>query len=135
MFPKGLTYKAWAVIFTVFSFVVSNFGLSRIIDYSVPVLMFLYPPAIALILLALGGKLFNHERVVYVCVMAFTCFAALFDLVKTLPPAVRDRFHLEPMIDLAKEVLPLYSLNLGWVVPALLGLVMGLILRAFAKKK
>ena len=32
MFPKALPYKMWAIIFTVFSLVVSNFGLSKIIE-------------------------------------------------------------------------------------------------------
>lgn len=47
MFPDKLSYKAWAIIFTLFSFIVSNMGLSTIIRYSVPVLMLIYPPAIA----------------------------------------------------------------------------------------
>ena len=54
MFPKGPGYRAWAVLFTLISFALSNFGLSTIISYSVPVLMFLYPLAIALVLLALA---------------------------------------------------------------------------------
>ena len=40
MFPKGLSYRAWAVIFTVLSFLISNFGLSKIISYSLPLLLF-----------------------------------------------------------------------------------------------
>ena len=80
MFPKGLSYRAWAVIFTVLSFLISNFGLSKIISYSLPLLLFLYPLAITLILLALFGNLFHHDRAVYVSVTAFTCIAALFDL-------------------------------------------------------
>ena len=44
-----LSYKAWAILFTLFSFAVSNVGLSAIIEYSIPVLMLIYPPAIALI--------------------------------------------------------------------------------------
>ena len=47
-----LSYKAWAILFTLFSFAVSNVGLSAIIEYSIPVLMLIYPPAIALIILA-----------------------------------------------------------------------------------
>lgn len=47
MFPDKLSYKAWAIIFTLFSFIGSNMGLSTIIRYSVPVLMLIYPPAIA----------------------------------------------------------------------------------------
>lgn len=62
MFPKGLSYRAWAVIFTVLSFLISNFGLSKIISYSLPLLLFLYPLAITLILLALFGNLFHHDR-------------------------------------------------------------------------
>ena len=43
LFPNALSYRSWIVIFCVFSFAVSNFGLTSIINYSVPVLMFLYP--------------------------------------------------------------------------------------------
>lgn len=39
LFPHALSYRAWAVVFTLFSLIVSNIGLSAIITYSVPVLM------------------------------------------------------------------------------------------------
>lgn len=133
MFPNSVSYKTWAIIFTVFSFAVSNFGLSKIINYSLPVLMFLYPLAITLILLALSGKLFGHDRVVYVCVTAFTCVAAVFDLVKTLPAELQAGLHLEPVIGFARNVLPWFDLNLGWVVPAIVGLALGLVLRKMRK--
>ena len=130
MFPKGLSYKTWAVVFTVFSFCISNFGLSKIIEYSLPVLMFLYPLAITLILLALSGKLFAHDRAVYVSVTAFTCAAAVFDLIKTLPEGLRSSLHLDGAIGFAETVLPWFHLNLGWVVPAALGFALGMLLRA-----
>lgn len=129
MFPKGCSYKTWAVVFTAFSFCVSNFGLSKIIEYSLPMLMFLYPLAITLIGLALFGKLFDHDRAVYVSVTGFTCFAALFDLIKTLPESVRGALRLEGVLDLAEKILPWFQLNLGWVVPALIGLILGLLIR------
>ena len=130
MFPKGLSYKTWAVVFTVFSFCISNFGLSKIIEYSLPVLMFLYPLAITLILLALSGKLFAHDRAVYVSVTAFPCAAAVFDLIKTLPEGLRSSLHLDGAIGFAETVLPWFHLNLGWVVPAALGFALGMLLRA-----
>ena len=135
MFPKSCSYKTWAIIFTVFSFCVSNFGLSRIIDYSLPVLMFLYPLSITLILLALCGKFFNHDRAVYVSVTAFTCVAALFDFLKTLPAGLRAALHIDTVVDLAGKVLPFFKLNLGWVVPAFIGLVIGLIIHLNRKNK
>lgn len=134
MFPKSLSYKTWAYIFTIFSFVVSNFGLSRIIEYSLPVLMFLYPLAITLIILALIGKLFDHDRVVYVSVTVFTVFAAMFDFFKTLPEALQNTLHLDFVIGFAQKVLPWFNLNLGWVVPAIIGFVLGLVIRATRKK-
>jgi len=134
MFPQALSYKAWACIFTVFSFVISNFGLSAIISYSLPVLMFLYPLAITLILLALCGKWFDHDRSVYVSVTAFTLAAALFDFAKTLPEGLQNGLHLDTIIVLAQKILPWFDLNLGWVVPALVGLIVGLVLRAIRKR-
>ena len=135
MFPNGFSYRVWAVIFTVFSFVVSNFGLSRIISYSLPVLMFLYPLAITLILLALCGKLFDHDRAVYVSVTAFTCVAALFDLLKTLPAGLQNALHLNGVVALAERYLPLFHLNLGWVLPALLGFLLGMGIHIRGKNK
>ena len=134
MFPRGLSYKAWAMLFTAFSFGISNFGLSRIIEYSLPVLMFLYPLAITLILLALLGKLFDHDRTVYRCVTAFTGFSALFDLIKTLPVGVQSSLHLEGLVRLAENTLPWFRLNLGWVVPAAIGLALGMTVRAIRKR-
>ena len=134
MFPKALSYKAWAIIFTGFSFVVSNFGLSKIIEYSLPVLMFLYPLAITLIILALIGKIFDHDRVVYVSVTAFTVFAAVFDLIKTLPEGIRSGLHLDGLVGLAEKVLPWFNLNLGWLVPAIIGFVIGMIIHRTKKK-
>lgn len=135
MFPKKLSYRTWAVIFTVFSFCISNMGLSSIINYSVPVLMLIYPPAITLILLALCGKLFDHDRNVYLCVTAFSWAASVFDFMKTLPADVQTSLHLDQAVDAARKVLPFFDLNLGWVLPSAIGLVMGLLIRRAKKER
>lgn len=49
-------------VFTGISFLLANVGLTATITYAVPVLMFLYPLAITLILLALLGHFFDHDR-------------------------------------------------------------------------
>ena len=126
LFPKGPGYKAWAVIFTLVSLLFSNLGLSAIIGYSVPVLMFLYPLSITLILLSLTGRLFGHDRVVYVSVTAFTLVGAVYDLLRTLPEGVRAACRLDGFLAVVKDALPLAELGLGWVCPALLGLAIGL---------
>ena len=135
MFPKALSYKAWAVIFTAISFILTNFGLNRVLEYSLPALMFLYPLTITLILLALFGKLFDHDKAVYISVTAFTCTAALFDFLKTLPAALRNALHLDGILALAQKCLPLFSLNLGWILPAIIGFIVGLSIRALRKHR
>ena len=85
IFPKGPAYRVWAIVFCVVTFLISTMGLSAITAWSLPVLMFLYPLAITLILLALFGKLFHHNRVIYISVTACTLVTALFDLVQSLP--------------------------------------------------
>lgn len=135
MFPDRLSYRTWAVIFTLFSFCISNIGLSSIIQYSIPVLMLIYPPAISLIILALCGKLFHHDRIVYICVTAFTWAAAIFDFFKTLPSELQTTLHLDQAVIAAGKILPFFDLNLGWVLPALIGLLLGILLRSAKKKK
>ena len=134
MFPGFLPYRAWAVIFTAFSFGISNFGLSKIIEYSIPVLMFLYPLAITLILLALCGGLFHHDRAVYLSVTAFTCAAALFDFMKALPASLRSALHLDGLLGFVGRALPLFNQSFGWVLPAAVGLALGLAIR-FARNR
>ena len=65
LFPGKLDYPKWAVVFTGASLLISNIGLSQIIALSAPVLYFLCPLAIVLILLGLFGNWFGHARVVY----------------------------------------------------------------------
>ena len=129
-----LSYKAWAILFTLFSFAVSNVGLSAIIEYSIPVLMLIYPPAIALIILAFIGKFFHHDKAVYISVMAFTWAAAIFDFMKTLPAGVQSSLHLDRLVAFARQYLPLFDLNLGWLLPACLGFVIGLVIRFSGRK-
>ena len=128
-----ISYRTWAILFTVFSFAVSNIGLSAIIEYSVPMLMLIYPPAIALILLAFIGKFFAHDRAVYVATMIGTWAAAIFDCMKTLPASVQTSLRLDVPIAFAEKYLPLFDKNLGWLLPALVGFAIGMVIRSSRK--
>ena len=121
------SYRGWAILFTAFSFAVSNVGLSAIINYSIPVLMLIYPPAIALITLAFIGRFFGHDRIVYIAVMIPTWIAALFDFMKTLPGSAQTALHLDAPIQFAAANLPLFDKNLGWLLPAVIGFAIGMI--------
>ena len=129
-----ISYRSWAILFTVFSFAVSNIGLSAIIEYSIPMLMLIYPPAIALILLAFLGKFFAHDRTVYITTMTGTWVAAIFDCMKTLPAPVQTALHLDTPIAFAAAHLPLFDKNLGWLLPAVIGFAAGMAIRAVRRQ-
>ena len=126
MFPNTLDYKKWAVIFSLFSLVVSNFGLTTIIDYSIPVLMFLYPLAIVLVLL---GIFFykSDNKLIFRCTLLFTAIVASLDFIKALP------FGID--MSLASKYLPLFDIGFSWVLFSILGLILGLIIDKIRKNR
>lgn len=134
LFPKRLSYKAWVVVFTLVSFGFANFGLNNIISYSIPVLMLLYPLTIVIILLSIFGGAFNYSSTVYKWTIAFTMVPAVFDGVKSLPAGAISSLHLEGFISTLGSILPFSDVGMDWVVPAVIGLVIGLVFY-FAKKK
>ena len=127
LFPGGPSYPVWAVGFCVLSFLIANLGLNAIVAYSVPVLMFLYPLAIVLVLLTLFGSWFDNNRHVLRWTIAFTAVAALADFLRALPEGTQDALHTAPVTDMLGNVIPLSELGFGWIVPAAVGFVIGLI--------
>ena len=126
MFPNTLDYRKWVIIFTIFSFVISNFGLTTIINYSIPVLMFLYPIAIVLILLGIFSYRTDNP-IVFRCTLVGTIFAAIFDFIKALP--------LNIDISFMSKVLPFFDIGFSWIVPSIIGLIIGLLFNSIKRRK
>ena len=135
LFPSGPKYRTWAILFCLGSFLIANLGLSAIINYSLPVLMFLYPLSIVLILLALLSRFFGGDRTVYRWTIGFTLVAAVYDLFCALPAAVKTALHLDGLLTFLTRILPLAELGLGWMLPALLGFLLGLALHFLRRQK
>lgn len=134
LFPKTLSYRAYAIVFCLFSFCIANFGLSRIIELSLPVLMFLYPLTITLILLCLLGSRFHYDRRVFVSVTVFTALAAALDFLNALPAGAKEFLHADVLLSAAADFLPFFSLGMGWVIPACTGLLIGIIFHLTDRK-
>ncbi|MDR7237964.1 branched-chain amino acid transport system II carrier protein [Neobacillus drentensis] len=119
--PK-VSYKMWVLIFSLVSFVIANFGLSNIINYSIPVLMFLYPLAVALMLLTFLSKLFNHSRLVYVAAISVTFLISIIDGFKTFCDLLGMEYFgwLTHIVSFYERVLPFYKNGLGWLLPVLI---------------
>lgn len=119
IFPK-ISYHVYLIIFAVFSFGVSNFGLAELINLSLPVLVAIYPIAIVLMVFALFGNLFNHAPSVYGVALIFTGVVALYDGIK------QAGFTIEAY-DNFLSIFPFYEQGIAWVVPALVGGIIGYI--------
>jgi len=121
LFPK-ISYKKFVVFFSLLTFIVANFGLANIISYSIPVLMFLYPLSIVLMLLTFLSPLFNHSQLVYVSTIAVTFLISIFDGLKALCDSLEISYinWMEPVLAFYESVLPLYNEGLGWLIPAVI---------------
>ena len=133
IFPKGPSYRKWAVLFSTLSFLFANLGLDAIVSWSKPVLLFLYPLAITLILLTLFGRLFGNDGRVYRWVTGFTAAAAAVDFINALPGQVLSALRLEKTAEAVRDFLPFAENGFGWICPALLGLVIGILYCAYKK--
>lgn len=121
-----VSYRQWLGFMCLASFLTANFGLDTIISWSTPMLMFLYPFAMVLILLSIASPLFKRDPVVYAFVVVFTAVPALLDMVAAFPAVVSQSAFGKALGAFQQSYLPFASLGMDWVVPAVVGLVLGL---------
>lgn len=135
MFPNSISYNNYAILFTLTSLVIANFGLETIIQLSLPVLMFLYPLAIALILLSLAAPILRKQRDVYQWTIGFTLIAAFFDFLNAVPDSMKANSVIQQLLKFAKNFLPAFEYGFGWVVPSLIGLGVGIAIWKYREKR
>ena len=112
------------VIFTVIiSFLLSILGVESIINISVPILVFIYPVMISLILLNLFGKYIKNDYV-YKGVVLFTGIIGLIESLETL--GIKNYYTKSVL-----EILPFSDYGLTWLFPG----IVGYILFSFAFRK
>lgn len=125
LFP-GLSYSTLIAGVSIIPCIIANVGLTSIISYSTPVLMFLYPLAIILVLLGVSGPLFKNNPIVYQTVTIFTIIPALIDGLQSSPAWIQNANITQKIIEFAKNTLPFFEIGMGWIVPAVFGLILGL---------
>lgn len=133
-FPQ-ISYHMWLFLTTLASFLFANFGLDTLLAWSTPMLMFLYPLVLVLILLSVCSPLFHRDPWVYLFVVVFTVVPALGDMVVSFPSVV-SASAFGKMVAAWRSMLPLSDLGMSWLVPALIGLVLGLLVHfAYGRKR
>ena len=105
------------VIFTVIiSFLLSILGVESIIRISVPILIFIYPVMISLIILNLFGKYIKNDYV-YKGVVLFT---GIIGLIESLESLGIKNYYTNSVL----EILPFSDYGLTWLFPGLIGYIL-----------
>jgi branched-chain amino acid:cation transporter, LIVCS family len=126
LLPK-VSYKTVVLLVTLISFTLSNMGLNQILKVSVPFLVTAYPLTIVLIGLTFFNRFFKNSKTVYGSAVLFTGVFALMD------GLVAFGLDLGP-VQVMKDFLPLSSYGLQWVLPAVVGAAVGMVLGNFNGK-
>lgn len=119
-FPQ-ISYKTYVFIFAGFSTVIGNFGLTQLINISLPALMMVYPLAIVLMIMSFFDKAFGRRPIVYILALLGTAIVSIFDGLAVANIEVASITSL-------LSHLPLYEQQIGWLVPALIGAMIGFII-------
>ncbi|WP_295731105.1 branched-chain amino acid transport system II carrier protein [uncultured Limosilactobacillus sp.] len=125
-FPR-ISYRTFLRANCGLSFLFANLGLNQIITWSTPILMFLYPLAITLIILGLLSPLFKHDRIVYQVTTGLTLIPAFFDMIHALPTGLQKSELVQMLVEFAQHYFPFFKLGFGWLTFALIGLIIGLV--------
>ena len=124
---KRVPYKVWATIWVIWSYMLANLGLNKIMEYSVPVLLAIYPASLVLIVLALIDKYIKGSSTVYRFVIYPT---VVISIIHTL-----DKINIEiPLASSLVKKLPLQSADLGWLSAAGICFVIGFIISKVTEK-
>ncbi|WP_131026592.1 branched-chain amino acid transport system II carrier protein [Clostridioides difficile] len=108
-----LKYEHIVIVVCVFSAIISNFGVSTIIQFSSPILSMVYPATITLVILALFSNKIKNDNV-------FKCAAYMALLVSVLTVATSFGIKI-PLVN----SLPFASLGFNWIVPVVIAGIIG----------
>ncbi|WP_439234444.1 branched-chain amino acid transport system II carrier protein [Lonepinella koalarum] len=114
-----ISYKIYALFFTVISFIIANQGLSTVLSKSVPVLLVLYPIAITVILLMFINIFINLP------LLAQRLSIGLVSII-SLCSVLRVNFTAQ---------LPLKAYSMEWVIFSIIGLIFGYFLDIIVRKR
>ena len=133
VFPKTVSYRIYAIGFTLISFLLSNFGLDRILKYSLPALLFLYPITIVFVLLLLVGSFVGENKIIYQSTIIATIIGAFMDTFSKPSYTFMHSEFTDGVVNLYQK-LPMYEIGFAWVIFTAIGLIIGFVLSKILKK-
>lgn len=122
-----LSYKLLVTICSISSGILAILGVDKIIEFAYPPLAFVYPIAITLVLyILIFGQWIKHKTPYLGALIATT-------LISILNISASYDLLAESLIDLLHK-LPLYHMDLDWVVPSVIGFLIGLLFDSSKRK-
>ncbi|MGO4888729.1 branched-chain amino acid transport system II carrier protein [Anaerobacillus sp. MEB173] len=117
LMPK-VPYPVMVGVLSLFSMIIANMGLSQLIQFSLPVLIAIYPIAIVIIILSFFDQFFKGHSQVYA---GAVIGAALISVVDGLAMTGMNLDALHSIL----SYIPLYGVGVGWLLPAIIGSIIG----------
>ncbi len=114
-----LSYRALVFILGLFSMLVSNLGLSHLIQISIPVLTAIYPPCIVLVVLSFTRPWWNNASRIIAPSMVISLAFGLIDGVKASP--------FSDMLPAWTARLPMAEQGLAWLLPTVIMLMISVV--------
>ncbi len=114
-----LSYRTLVFILGGFSMVVSNLGLSHLIQISIPVLTAIYPPCIALVVLSFTRSWWHNSTRIIAPAMFISLLFGILDGIKA--SAFGD------MLPAWSQRLPLAEQGLAWLMPTVVMVILAII--------
>ena len=118
-FPQ-ISYKVYATIFTLIGFAIANLGLDAIIKYSIPVLVILYPITIVIVMIVIVNKFVPLSKP---GMQLTTGLVTAIAVASVLGSSLKVEFFAKLV-----SLLPFADASLPWLVPALVGILLSLVL-------
>lgn len=127
IFPK-FSYIFYVLFFAAFSATVANVGLTQLIAISLPVLLAIYPVAIVLVILSFFDRIFYRKPFVYVIALTVTAVISIFD-------ALRSTGIVFGQVDSVLHHLLFFEQGIGWILPAIVGTAVGIVIARLKQQK
>lgn len=117
IFPK-FSYTNYVLFFIFIGLLFTNFGLDLILQVAAPLLVFIYPISIVLVILSLFQYFFGESKRMYIFSVSV---ATIFSIIEVL-----SIFNIQlNVLHTYLSLLPLYENDLGWTIPTLFAAIIG----------
>ncbi|PTJ91143.1 branched-chain amino acid transport system II carrier protein [Staphylococcus simulans] len=126
-FPQ-ISYKTYVLSFSVVGFLISILGLNMILQIAVPLLTFIYPISIVLVLISFVAIAIPTKlKIAYILPTISTLIISVLEIFNT--------FKLIKPLNAVYQFLPLSDLGLAWLLPFIILTAIGIAIDFMRNKK